>query len=70
MYQEENLGRITSGAEEWRKIRIALRKCIHPLQVDSHASNVFVNIYIGEESDQSVNVNKLAELGAKQITEF
>ena len=62
MHKEENLERITLDAEDRKKIRITLGKCIHPLQVDSHASNVLVNIYTGEESDQSINVNKAAEL--------
>ena len=70
MNKEENLGRITSDPEGWQKIRITLGKCIHPLQVDSYASYVFINIYTGEESDQPVNVNKVVELGAKQTIEF
>ena len=50
MHREENLERITSDAEDRQKIRITLRKCIHPLQADSHASYLLVNIYTGEES--------------------
>ena len=65
MYKEEKLGRITSDAEDRRKIRITLGKCIHKLQVDWRKSNVLVNIYAGEECDQSINVNKTVELGGK-----
>ena len=68
MNKEKILGRITSDAEDQWKIRITLGKCIHPLQVDSHASNVLVNIYTEKEFHQSVNVNKAAESGV--MTEF
>lgn len=33
-------------------------------------SYVLVDFYASEESDQSVNMNKAAELGAKQMIEF
>ena len=66
MHKEQNLGLIFSGAEDLPKIRISLGKCIHPLQVDLHPSNILINIYTGEESDQSDNVNKATELWAKQ----
>ena len=69
-HKEEGTGRIKSDADDRSKIRSALNKCIHPLLVETHASNVLVNIYIGEESTKSVNVNKAAEIGKKQIDEF
>ena len=58
----------TTDAEDQWKIRVTLGKCIHSLQVDSHASNVLVNIYTEKELHQSVDVNKRAEFGV--MTEF
>ena len=69
-HKEEGTGRIKSDAGDRSKIRSALSKCIHPLLVETHASNVLVNIYTGEESTKSVNVNKAAEIGKKQMDEF
>ena len=40
------------------------------MQIDPHASYGLVNVYTSEESDQSVNMNKAAGLGAKQMIEF
>lgn len=69
-FHKENLGRITSDAKDRRKNQFHSLKCIHPLQIDSHVSYVLVDFYASEESDQSVNMNKAAELGAKQMIEF
>lgn len=69
-FHKENLGRITSGAKGRRKNEFHSWKCIHPLQIDPHASYGLVNVYASEESDQSVNMNKAAGLGAKQMIEF
>ena len=69
-HKEEGTGRIKSDADDRSKIRSVLNKCIHPLLVETHASNVLVNIYTGEESTKSVNVNKAAEIGKNQIDEF
>ena len=52
------------------KIKSTMKKCIHPLQVQTHAANILVYIYTDEESDGSVNVNKASELGEKQMVEF
>ena len=52
------------------KIKKALDKCIHPLEITSHASNVLVNIYTGEESDKSTNVQQAAEIGKEQMEQF
>ena len=53
-HKEEGQGRIVSDSEDWLKIRTALAKCIHPLEIDSHAdTEVLVNIYTGEVSDSS-----------------
>ena len=64
-HKEEGTGRIKSDADDRSKIRSALNKCIYPLLVETHASDVLVNIYTGEESTKSVNVNKAAEIGKK-----
>ena len=69
-HKEESEGRIKSDYEDRSKIKTALDKCIHPLEVKSHASNVMVNIYTGEESDKSTNVYKAAELGEEQMQQF
>ena len=68
--KEEGEGRIKSDYEDQSKIKTALDKCIHPLEVKSHASNVLVNIYTGKESDKSTNVYKAAELGEEQMQQF
>ena len=69
-HKEEGEGRIKSDYEDRSKIKTALDKCIHPLEVKSHASKVLVNIYTGEESDKSTNVYKAAELGEEQMQQF
>ena len=69
-HKEENSGQINSDTDGFGKIRTTLGKFIHQLEIDSHLSNVLVNIYTGEESDQSVNVNKTTELRAKQMIEI
>ena len=68
--KEEGEGRIKSDYEDRSKIETALDKCIHPLEVKSHASNVLVNIYTGEESGKSTNVYKAAELVEEQMQQF
>ena len=65
-HKEEGEGRIKSDYEDRSKIKTALDKCIHPLEVKSHASNVLVNIYTGEQSGKSTNVYKAAELGEEK----
>ena len=65
-HKEEGERRIKSDYEDRSKIKTALDKCIHPLEVKSHASNILVNIYTGEESDKSTHVYKAAELGEEQ----
>ena len=69
-YKEEGKGRIKSAYEDRSKIKTALDKCIHPLEVKSHSSNVLVNIFTGEESDKSTNDYKAAELGEEQMQQF
>ena len=69
-HKEEGDGRIKSDNNDRMKIRKALEKCIHPLQIHTHASNTLVNIYSAEESDSSVNVNKARETGEKQMNTF
>ena len=69
-HKEEGEGRIKSDYEDRSKIKTALDTCIHPLEVKSHASNVMVNIYTGEESDKSTNVYKAAEMSEEQMQQF
>ena len=69
-HKEEGEGRIKSDYEDQSKIKTALDKCIHPLEVKSHTSNVLVNIYTSEESDKSTNVYKATELGEQQMQQF
>ena len=60
-HQQEGKGRINS----------ALDKCIHPLDIDSHASSeILVNIYTGEELDSSTNVHNALAIGTEQIIQF
>ena len=69
-HKVEGEGRIKSDYEDRSKIKTALNKCIHLLEVKSHASNVLVNIYTSEKSDKSTNVYKAAELEEKQMQQF
>ena len=63
-------GRIKSDSVDCEKIRSSLQQCIHPLQIESHASNTLVNVYTGEESEPSSNVNKASEIGESQMQQF
>ena len=69
-HKEEGAGRIDSDNIDRNKIRSTLEKCIHPLDLETHACNKLVNIYSGEESEDSVNVNKAIDIGSKQFKEF
>lgn len=69
-HKEEYQGRIKSDANDRQKIRSALEKCIHPLQIETHESNKLVNIYTGEESDKDTNVNKAETIGKTQMKSF
>ena len=70
-HKEEGKGRINSDSEDRLKIRTALDKCIHPLDIDSHASSeILVNIYTGEESESSTNVHNALTIGKEQMTLF
>ena len=71
-HKEEGIRRIKSDENDRSKIKttLGLGKCIHPLQIDSHGSDVLANIYTGEESTDSVNVDKVAEIGKRQINDF
>lgn len=46
-YEEENSRRIDLDADDHRKIKDKkiLGKCINPLEINSHLSNVLINIY-------------------------
>ena len=69
-HKEEGQGRINSDSEDRLKIKTALEKCIHPLDIDSHAdAEVLVNIYTGEVSDSS-NVHNAKEIGTEQWAQF
>ena len=70
MHKEEGTGRMNADAEDRRKIRTALHKCIHPLDITSHPSNSFVNINTGEEAYEKVKVNKAVEMGKEKLKKF
>ena len=52
MHKEEGKGRIKADSEDRLKIKTTLDKCIHPLRIESHSSNILVNIYTAEELDK------------------
>ena len=54
--------RIQSDAEEKGKLHLALKNCIHPLEIESHISDKLVTIYIGQEAADNVNFNKAIEI--------
>ena len=56
-HKEESAGRIKSDSVDREKIISSLQQCIHPLQIESHASNTLVNVYTGEISEQQTNTN-------------
>ena len=51
--KEEGVGRMNLDSEDRAKIRFSLNQCIHPLKIESDASNVLVNKYNGEKSNSS-----------------
>ena len=61
-HKEEGKGRIQSDAEEKGKILLALKNCIHPLEIESHISDKLMTIYIAEEATDNVNTNKIIEI--------
>ena len=67
---DEGLERIKSDSEDRRKLCSSLGKCIHPLMVESHAYNMLVNIYTGQEAGENVNVNKALEIGTGEMNNF
>ena len=69
-HKEEGNGRIHSDAEDRKKLQLALKNCIHPLETDSHDPSKLVNIYTGEESADNVNVFNAIEIGKQQLTQF
>ena len=69
-HKEEGVGRIVSDDEDRKKIKSALQKCIHPLEIEQHSENKLVNIYSGEVSEDFVNVNKAVEIGNSLLTAF
>ena len=69
-HKDEGEGRIKSDYEDQSKIKTALDKCTHLLEVKSQPSNVLVNIYTDEESDKSTNIYKAEELGEEQMQQF
>ena len=48
----------------------SLELCIHPLEIETHSSDVLVNIYTGEESLNTANVHNASEIGENQMKEF
>ena len=52
------------------KIRCTLSKCIHSLAVDTHSSDVLINVFTGEVSESNVNVNKSIEIAVEQLEKF
>ena len=55
VHKEEQKGRISADTVD--RVLAALKKCIHPLDVDHHASDILENIWSGEEAAEEVNVN-------------
>ena len=70
IYKEEYAGRMKSDSADRLKIRNALVTFIHPLRVETHQSNILVNIYNGKEAGDSANVNRALEIGETQMKEF
>ena len=70
-YKEEGDGRIKADQLDRKKLQNTLEKCIYPLSVDTHKnSRTLVNIYTGEEAGEDVSVNKVVEIGQKQMADL
>ena len=69
-HKEETAGRMKSDSEDRLKIRKALATFIHPLKIETHSSNILVNIYNGEQAGDNVNVIQAVEIGEKQMKDF
>ena len=70
VHKEETAGRMKSDSADRLKIRKALATFIHPLKIETHSSNILVNIYNGEEAGDNVSVNWAVEIGEKQMMDF
>ena len=70
LHKEEKIDRIQADGLDRDKIRCTLRKCIHPLAVDTHSSDVLINVFTGEVSESNVNVNKSIEIAKEQLEKF
>ena len=57
-HKEESNGRIDADDIDRTKLHSTLHKCIHPLDIDSHACDKLMNIC----PDDTVNVNKAFEI--------
>ena len=44
VHKEEQKGRISADTVDLLRVCTDLKKCIHPLDVDHHASDILVNI--------------------------
>ena len=70
VHKEERKGRISADTVDRLSVHTALKKYIHPLDVNHHASNMLVNIWSGKEAAEEVNVNKSVEIGLCQMKEY
>ena len=68
-HKEELKGRINSDKADRESIRKKLQECIDPLNPEIHPPEI-VNIAIGKIAQDTVNVDKAVELGAKQMKDF
>ena len=70
VHKEESISRIKSDEVDRCNIKKSLELCIHPLEIETHSSDVLVNIYTGEESLNTSNVHNESEIGENQMKEF
>ena len=57
-HKEEGKRRIKLDMENRKKLHTTLQNCTHPLEVEKNFTAKFVNIYIGKEAPENVNVTK------------
>ena len=69
-HKEEYQGRISSDMKDREQIRKSLENCIHPLKIDTHEHDKMVNIFTGEETDDTVNVHDAQQIGVSEVKKF
>ena len=69
-HKEESSSCIDLDGRDRKSLNMALKRCINPLDPDSHAAGCLLNISTGEISNPQVNVDTATEIGVDLHKEF